>query len=50
MNITVTRTWQGWVVAGGNLPRDACWGIFATEGEARRFAREVADELAVEVA
>lgn len=48
--ITVKRTWQGWVVGGGNLPASAAWGIYETEGEARAAAHELAEDLDLEVA
>jgi len=48
--ITVTHTWQGWIVAGGGLPREAAWGIYDTESEARAAAHALAEDLDLKVA
>jgi len=46
--IEVHHTYQGWAVVGGNLPHGTAWAIFDSEGEAREFAWELAQDLGVD--
>jgi hypothetical protein len=44
-SVTITHTWQGFVVGGGGLPREAAWEIFDNYDAARQYAMELAYDL-----